>query len=40
MGLAAVLGMVRNHNGAIRAESTPGKGACFTVLFPLPSKPV
>ena len=34
LGLAAVLGIVRGHKGAIKIESTPGKGAKFTVLFP------
>lgn len=34
LGLAAVLGIVRGHNGAIRLESEPGKGTIFTVHFP------
>jgi len=34
LGLAAVAGIVRGHSGAISASSVPGKGACFTVLFP------
>ena len=35
LGLAAVMGMVRGHKGALQVESTPGKGSCFKVLFPV-----
>jgi PAS domain S-box-containing protein len=34
LGLAAVAGIVRGHQAAIMVTSQPGKGACFTVLFP------
>lgn len=35
LGLAAVLGIVRGHHGALHVESTPGYGTCFTIWFPL-----
>ena len=35
LGLAAVLGIVRGHNGAIRVESAPGEGTKFTLIFPV-----
>ncbi len=34
LGLAAVLGIVRTHRGALKVYSTPGKGTTFKVLFP------
>ncbi len=34
LGLAAVLGIVRGHRGALRVESAVGHGTTFTVLFP------
>jgi signal transduction histidine kinase len=34
LGLAAVLGVVRNHRGGIRVESEPGKGTSVTVCIP------
>lgn len=35
LGLAAVLGILRAHNGAISVESVPGRGTTFEVLWPV-----
>ena len=35
LGLAAVLGIVRKHGGALRVNSKQGSGTSFTVLFPV-----
>ena len=35
LGLAVVHGIVRNHDGVVLVESTPGQGTTFRVHFPL-----
>jgi len=36
LGLSVVFGVMQNHNGFVDVESEPGKGATFTLYFPLP----
>lgn len=40
LGLAAVMGIVRGHHGAIRVESTSGVGTTFKILFPTCTKQI
>jgi PAS domain S-box-containing protein len=35
LGLAAAMGIIKSVNGAIRVESSPGKGSVFTFYFPV-----
>ena len=38
LGMAAVLGIVRGHNGALFVDSAPGRGTTVRVLFPVAEK--
>ena len=40
LGLAAVLGIVRGHGGAIRVASELGSGTVATLLFPVAARTV
>jgi hypothetical protein len=40
LGMAAVLGIVRGHKGAIKVYSEPNKGTTFKILLPVSGKPL
>jgi two-component system cell cycle sensor histidine kinase/response regulator CckA len=40
LGLAAALGIMRSHQGALRLVSEPGRGATFSLAFPISDQPV
>jgi len=35
LGMSAVQGIVRAHDGGLQLDSTPGEGSTFTILFPV-----
>jgi signal transduction histidine kinase/ActR/RegA family two-component response regulator len=38
LGLAMVYGMMQRHDGTIEIESSPGRGTCFRLTFPIREK--
>ncbi|MBN2727334.1 PAS domain S-box protein [Candidatus Mcinerneyibacteriota bacterium] len=40
LGLAAVYGSVKDHNGMVMCESTPGAGSLFRIYLPAESTPI
>jgi PAS domain S-box-containing protein len=40
LGLSAILGIVRNHGGALCVTSTPGRGTHFRLMLPTAAAPI
>jgi two-component system, cell cycle sensor histidine kinase and response regulator CckA len=40
LGMSAVLGIIRGHNGTIDVDSVPGRGTTFRLVFPCIDSPV
>jgi two-component system cell cycle sensor histidine kinase/response regulator CckA len=40
LGLAMVYSIIRNHDGAVRVESEPGRGSTFHIYLPVSTRPV
>jgi len=38
LGLSVSYGIIREHDGEISVQSTPGHGSCFTIILPTPEK--
>ncbi len=38
LGLSVAYGIIRRHGGGIEVDSTPGRGAAFTITLPIPGK--
>ena len=39
LGLSALMGILRGHQGGIQVTSEPGRGSCFRVFLPVPADP-
>ena len=39
LGMSAVLGIIKSHDGVLQLTSAPGAGTCFKVYFPLSGLP-
>ena len=38
LGMSAILGIIKSHNGSLQLSSKPGAGTTFKIYFPLPVK--